>query len=289
MRRALSPDPGPGLDLGLSLILRRRLSSAALALAGALLPCGGGAKADAAYIRADLQAETSRPAAGSTITLALSMTPAPGWHGYWQNPGDAGAPAHIAWTLPRGAAVGPLRYPVPKRLMTQTLMNYVYDRPYALLMTFTVPKGLAAGTPLRIAGRARWLACSATLCVPEQGPVAIDLVVGDGKVQPVVRARFDGWRARLPRPLGKSASFSSATGRISLSIPYPRSRPLTDPYFYSATDRAIDYAAPQLISRRGDRLIVELKAVKGAPAVSALDGVIATGGDRGFMLTARPR
>lgn len=245
--------------------------------------------ANAAHIRAILEAETPQPAAGGTITLALAMTPAAGWHGYWQNPGDAGAPAHVAWTLPRGTRVGPLRYPVPKRLMTQGLMNYVYDRPYALLMTLTVPRGLARGTPLRIAGRARWLACSATLCVPEQGQVAIDLVVGDGRVPRAARLRFDGWRARLPKPLGKPATFRSRSGRISISIPYPRSRPLTDPYFYPATDRAIDYAAPQLISRRGDRLIVEAKAAANAEAVPSLDGLIAIGEDQGFVLTARPR
>jgi DsbC/DsbD-like thiol-disulfide interchange protein len=250
---------------------------------------GGGAAAEAAHIRAMIEAETLRPAAGSRITLALSMTPAPGWHGYWQNPGDAGAPAHIVWTLPRGAAASPLRYPVPQRLMTQGLMNYVYGRPYALLMTLSVPKALARGTPLRIAGKARWLACSATLCVPEQGSVAIDLIVGDGAVPAAARARFDGWRARMPMPLGQPARFASRAGRISISIPFSRNRPLTDPYFYPATDRVIDYAAPQLISRRGDRLIVEAKAAASGAPVTSLDGLIAIGGDHGFSVTAHAR
>ena len=26
----------------------------------------------------------------------------PGWHIYWKNPGDAGEPPHIQWTLPAG-------------------------------------------------------------------------------------------------------------------------------------------------------------------------------------------
>lgn len=269
--------------------LRRRPSRLTASLLAGLLLAGVGATANAAHIRTILDAETLRPAAGGQIMLALSMAPGPGWHGYWQNPGDAGAPADIAWTLPRGASVGPLRYPVPKRLMTQALMNYVYDRPYALLMTLTVPRGLARGTPLRIAGRARWLACSATLCVPEQRPVAIDLVVGDGAVPAAARARFDGWRARMPRPLGQPARFESRSGRISISIPFPRRRPLSDPYFYPATDRVIDYAAPQLITRRGDRLIIEAKAAVNSVPVMSLEGLIAIGGDRGFSVVARPR
>ena len=166
----------------------------------ALLLLAGGAAVHAAHIKAALDAESLRPAAGSRVTLAMSMTPEKDWHGYWQNPGDAGAPADVAWTLPRGTTVGSLRYPVPQRLLVQGLMNYVYERPYALLMTLSVPRGLAPGTPLRIAGKARWLACSPSVCVPEQGPVAIDLVIGDGAVTAATRARFDGWRAKLPLP-----------------------------------------------------------------------------------------
>jgi DsbC/DsbD-like thiol-disulfide interchange protein/cytochrome c biogenesis protein CcdA len=253
-----------------------------------LLIAAGTTAATAAHIKAKLEAETLRPAAGSRVTLALSMVPERDWHGYWLNPGDAGAPADIAWTLPNGATVGPMRYPVPQRLIVSGLMNYVYERPYALLMTLTVPKGLAPGTPLRIAGKARWLACSPTICVPEQGPVAIDLTVGDGAVTAASRTRFDGWRARLPMPLGQPASFAAKAGQVRIAIPFPKGRPVTDPYFYPATDGVIDYAAPQAISRRGDRLIVELKAARSAQPVQAIEGLIAIGPDRGLMVTARP-
>lgn len=248
----------------------------------------GGVAAQAAHIRAKLEAETTRPAPGSRITLVLTMAPERDWHGYWINPGDAGAPADIGWTLPAGVTIGAMRYPVPQRLIVQGLMNYVYERPYALLMTLTVPKGLQPGTPLHISGKARWLACSPTVCVPEQGPVAIDLVVGDGAVPTAARARFDGWRAKLPMPLGQPASFETRAGKVRIAIPFPAGRAVTDPYFYPATDGVIDYGAPQLISRRGDRLIVEAKAAAQAQPVGTIEGVIAIGPDRGLSLAARP-
>ena len=248
----------------------------------------GGVAAEASHISARLEAESVRPGAGSRITLALTMSPEREWHGYWQNPGDAGAPATIAWTLPAGVTVSAMRYPVPQRLIVQGLMNYVYERPYALLMTLTVPKGLKPGTPLRISGKARWLACSPVICVPEQGPVALDLVVGDGAVAPAARARFDGWRAKLPMPLSQAARFETKAGRVRIMIPFPAARAVADPYFYPATDNVIDYAAPQMISRRGDRLIIEAKAAKYAEPAGAIDGVIAIGPDRGLSLTARP-
>src|SRR3954453_9723159 len=95
--------------------------------------------------------ETGPPAAGSRVSLALLMTPKPGWHGYWQNPGDAGAPTRIAWTLPPGAKAGPLRSPVPERLLIAGLMNYVYQGPYAELIDLRLPAGLAKGTHVPIA------------------------------------------------------------------------------------------------------------------------------------------
>lgn len=258
------------------------------ALLALLLALFGTAAVEAAHIAARLEAETLRPAPGSRVTLALSMTPERDWHGYWLNPGDAGAPASIAWTLPSGLSVGPMRYPVPQRLIVQGLMNYVYEQPYALLMTLDIPASARPGTPLRLSGKARWLACSPIICVPEQGNVAIDLVVGDGAVAAPARARFDAWRAKLPLPLGQAASFEAKNGRIRIAIPLPKGRAVADPYFYPATDGIIDYAAPQAVSRRGDTLIVEMKAVAGARVGSAVEGVIAIGPDRGLSISARP-
>ena len=41
-------------------------------------------------VRATVEAETSIPAPGDTVTIAIIMDPKPGWHDYWLNPGDAG-------------------------------------------------------------------------------------------------------------------------------------------------------------------------------------------------------
>src|SRR3546814_16033541 len=42
------------------------------------------------HVPASLVAETDHPAPGQTVTLAFTMKPQAGWHGYWENPGDAG-------------------------------------------------------------------------------------------------------------------------------------------------------------------------------------------------------
>lgn len=65
------------------------------------------------HIRPTLLAE-GPVAPGQTVTMAVLMQPEPGWHGYWTNPGDAGLPLSLDWSLPAGAEAGELRFPVPQ-------------------------------------------------------------------------------------------------------------------------------------------------------------------------------
>lgn len=237
------------------------------------------------HIHPRLIAESATPAPGQTVTLALAMTPDSGWHGYWQNPGDAGVPLSIDWQLPRGASIGAFRYPVPSTLLIGGLMNYVYEREYALLAPLTVPKDAIPGAKLRIEGDAEWLACTNEVCVPERGHVALDLTVGDGRIEPKARAQFDGWRARMPRPLGGQARFEIVQGRLRMAVPLPANVPVASPQFFAATENAIDYAAPQSISRNGDALIVETTAPGTAKTVA---GVLKLDDRTGLEIDAVP-
>jgi thiol:disulfide interchange protein len=231
-----------------------------------------------------LVAESARPPPGSKVTLALVMSPREGWHGYWQNPGDAGVGTRIAWRLPPGASAGPIRFPVPERLTIQGLMNYVYEGEHALLVDVAVPVGLAAGTALPVRGKVDYLVCTDKICVPEAAELAADLVVGDGRS--AVTAGFDRYRRALPRPLPEAGRFERRAGAFRLAVPLPASAAIEDPYFFPITEGALVYAAPQAVSRRGDWLIVETQAGNGAPA--SLEGVLKLGPGQGLSVRASP-
>jgi thiol:disulfide interchange protein len=231
-----------------------------------------------------LVAETDRPAPGSRVSLALVMSPKPGWHGYWQNPGDAGAPTRIAWTLPAGVTAGPLRYPMPERLLIAGLMNYVYQGPYAELIDVAVPAGLATGTQLPLRASVDYLVCTDRICVPESAEVSADLTVGAGGAGR--RAEFDRYRMALPKPLGTAAHFAIANGRLRIAVPIPAATPVGAPYFYPVTEDAARYSAPQSVSRNGDQLIVETAAGSANP--QALDGVLSIGPRQGLSVSAVP-
>jgi DsbC/DsbD-like thiol-disulfide interchange protein/cytochrome c biogenesis protein CcdA len=218
---------------------------------------------------------------GGEVELAIHMRPAPGWHGYWQNPGDAGLPMDVRWQLPQGFATGALRYPVPTRLEIANLMNYVFERDYAVLVRLKVPANARGTIPIRAA--AHWLACTDRICVPEQGELALDLPVGQGTPK---RAQFDQWRSALPRPLATMGRFEAVGDRISVAIPIPASVDIARPYLFPITDRVVDYQAPQSFRRWGDWLVAEL-ARKGE-AGRSFEGVIALGDGRGLEFRAEP-
>ena len=215
------------------------------------------------HIRPVLLAE-SEATPGGHVTLAILMQPAAGWHGYWINPGDAGQPLVVDWTLPRGVTTGALRFPVPGTLLVSGLMNHVYEHDYAVLIDLTVPADAMPGTDLLLTGKARWLACTDKICVPEQADLALTLKVG----QPGARdARFDGWRAALPAPLGSPAKFTLAGNTVRIAVPLPAAVKLDQPHLFVSSERVVDYAAPQRFLRDGDTLVAELPRGKFDPVV----------------------
>jgi thiol:disulfide interchange protein len=236
-------------------------------------------------ILATLASESRTPASGANVMLAIDMKPKAGWHGYWKNPGEAGFSAQLKWTLPKGAVVGDIRYPVPERLVVSQLTNHVFNGEHALLVPLTLPANLAKDTVLPIALSGDWLACTDKICVPEHADLTLSLSVGDGNVAPADRMRFDGWRAKLPRPLGAQALFQVAGDTVRIGIPYPAGQSANAPWFFASTEDAIAYGQPQRVSRSGDMLIITAKA-SGPVKAQMLDGVLALGKDRGLEIKA---
>ncbi len=234
-------------------------------------------------VPATLVAESQQVKAGESVTLAFVMEPKPTWHGYWENPGDAGIGMSFDWTLPAGVTAGKAQFQVPDTLLISGIMNYIYKGDYAVLVTLALSDVVRPG-PLPISVKSEWLSCTDEICVPEQDELSITLQVVGKDAAVVPDKRFDGFRAALPRPLGSQGSFAVDGDRFRLSIPLPANIEIDQPYFFILEDGVVDYAAPQTFNRDGDRLILETGAR--GDGFDTITGIMKIGDHDGFLITA---
>ena len=212
----------------------------------------------------------------------LAFDPAPGWHGYWSNPGDAGYGMQLDWRLPPGWSAGEPLYPVPKRLLIAGLMNHVYEGRYAVVVPLTGPPGAAVPA---LGVEARWLACTDTICVPEQAQLsAAEATLDAGQLAAA--------QAAIAPPLDRPARFAIDGNTLRLAIPLPADLALPDPHIFVGTGEIAQYAAAQRFFRQGDLLIAEIltsTAGTGAALPAVLDGIAAFGpAGEGVRFTAEP-
>lgn len=186
-----------------------------------LLLAGTGTASAAAdpdrYMTARLVAESLSPAPGSTILVGLRLNPRPGWHGYWSNPGDAGFAPSVQWSAPAGVRFGPLLHPAPTLISDKGVSSYVHDGEHILLSRMTVPADIRPGTPIAIAADARWAACTATMCVPLQGKLTLELKAGEGGRSADAGA-IEAAARKLPRQVSGGA-FTADGKTLHLVLP----------------------------------------------------------------------
>ena len=234
-------------------------------------------------VPATLVAESRQVQAGQSVTLAFVMKPKPTWHGYWENPGDAGIGMSFDWELPAGVTAGKPQFPVPDTLMIAGIMNYIYKGDYAVLVNLVVSENAPLGE-LPISVKSEWLACTDEICVPEQDKLSITLQVVGKDAAVALDNRFNTYREALPRPLGSQGTFSASGDIFRLSVPLPANVGVEKPYFYIKEDGIVDYAAEQEVNRDGDRLIIET-AARG-DNIDKISGVLKIGDNMGFSLDA---
>jgi DsbC/DsbD-like thiol-disulfide interchange protein len=169
------------------------------------------------YMPAELIAGTLDPAPGRTILVGIRMTPRPGWHGYWSNPGDSGIATTVRWSAPGGESFGPLLHPAPSLLSAGGVDSYVHEGEHILLSRMSVPASLARGTTIPIVADLSWAACTAAQCVPLRAKLRLDLTTGDGSKSTEWTA-LNRAAAKLPKA-SPPGTFVRDRGSVQLLLP----------------------------------------------------------------------
>ncbi len=130
-----------------------------------LLATPAAAAGDAAPVSARLIAGSATAMPGGRVLAGIHLITADGWHTYWRNPGDGGAPTTVDWALPAGVTAGPLRWPSPHWIESHGFVSLGYEGSVVLAATLRVPDDWPPAKPLDIAADVTWVAC-AEICIP---------------------------------------------------------------------------------------------------------------------------
>lgn len=172
-----------------------------------LILCLGGFTAHAAHTRPTLVLETATAKPGETVWVALRLQMDPGWHTYWEYPGEFGGATRIAWQLPAGVTAGPVQWPVPEKIADDTGTTYAFHDDVALLIPLQLAADLKTGT-LDLTGRVSWIECE-TACIPGKATVTAQLRIGDQMEPSSEAAAFAEWRQKIP-PLATNLAATAA-------------------------------------------------------------------------------
>jgi thiol:disulfide interchange protein len=248
----------------------------------------------ASHVTPLLAAETQGAAPGSTVYVALVQKIDKGWHTYWRNPGDAGEPTTIAWTLPSGWRAGDIVWPAPRRLPVGPLMNYGYEDQVILATPIEVPPDAKPGQSVHIGAKVAMLVC-ADVCVPQDATLALDLPVlaGAPPTDPAWGAAIATALAAAPKPSGLKATYQYAgdTLRVAVAGPALAGRSGADAYFYPYQAGVIDHAKPEAIDLGAQGLTFAAAAgssLKSGPSPANVAGVVETADGQAFEVTAPP-
>jgi thiol:disulfide interchange protein DsbD len=231
--------------------------------------------------QASISANSSHTAVPPHVGLLFDLEP--GWHVYWSNAGDSGEPPTVTWTLPAGVAVGPLQFPVPKRLPLGPLMDFGYETQVLFPAELHIHSDGANAVP--IAADVSWLVCRQA-CIPGKAHLTMTLPMGDGGAS-AYAALFEKTFASMPKvlPAKAKAIFSRVPNGFQLAV-LTGSR-VEGAQFFPSDQSVIANAAPQPVVPRGDGAVIGLKQDENlAKTPQTLNGIVVLANGTSYMVRA---
>lgn len=265
---------------------------AATLLAGAAI---AGPIVNSGHIESELVPQESGIAPGGTIYVALRQKIQKDWHTYWRNPGDAGEPTKIAWTLPAGWSAGDMVWPTPIKVRLGPLLDYAYEGEVLIPVPISAPASAQVGTTVSLTAKVSYLVCE-QVCVPEDAELSLLLpvVAGAPSADPKWGGRIAEVLAKAPKPAGLKAVFKLDGQALKLAVTGGplKGADMAGAYFFPYSPKVIEHAAEQIIERGPEGLTLTLKPgydfVGGGTPPTELAGVLALANGSAWEVAATP-
>src|SRR5271165_3480653 len=236
------------------------------------------------HLKVELMSEQATSPPGKPLWVGLLFRLEPGWHIYWQNPGDSGEPPKVQWNLPTGFAASSIRWPQPIRLGSGSVVDYGYEGQVLLMAPIqrsSSRKRDIASKPLR--------GCEIHRLSPRMHTRkgSFDAVRSCGwRLGSLARA-FRANAAQLPKPAPASWKSTAVSDKQHFILSVQARSQLTHASFFPLEPSQIDNSNPQDFAptHNGFRLTLK-KSDQLTKPITNLRGLIVLGPGRAVEVSA---
>jgi DsbC/DsbD-like thiol-disulfide interchange protein len=239
---------------------------------------------NAARVRLIWDGNSIRP--GHTLWVGALFQLDPGWHIYWQNPGDSGEPPKIQWKLPSDFHGGAILWPRPVLLGKGSVRDYGYEGQVLLMTPLQTPPNLPTTAPFEIAATVKYIVCR-EICIPGKADLTLSIPkIGQTTPQPSQwRGLFQRTRAQLPNPLPPYLKVSATSIGGNLVLMLESTAAMEGMRFFPLEPGVIENSAAQTVTSNGSVVRLTLKKSEQlAKPISTLRGVIVLDGNRAYKI-----
>ena len=226
---------------------------------------------DASDSRIEILTESTSITPGDELLIGFKFTLNPGWHTYWENPGDAGEGASIKWNLPNDVSASEILWPGPQRIPVEPLMTFGYEDEVVLLTKIYTSE--ATIVPLNLNALVSWYTCK-EICIPQEAEVSIPIKLGN-KTPSVSKATLDQTLEEVPIQFEGTYRVQRLEDSYILQGQLENQDQYDSIYFFPKDYGLTDYTKDQFYEINKDSFSLQIKAAEIEIENRTFEGVIA--------------
>ena len=208
---------------------------------------------------------------GDEMLVGFKFTLNPGWHTYWENPGDAGEGASIKWNLPNDVSASEILWPGPERIPVEPLMTFGYEDEVVLLTKIFTSKDTTI--PLNLNALVSWYTCK-EICIPQEAEVSIPIKLGN-KTPSASKVILDQTLEAVPTPFQGSYRVQRLEDFYILQGQLENLDQYDSIYFFPKDYGLTNYTDDQVYEINKDSFSLQIKAAEIKIENNSFEGVIA--------------
>ncbi len=208
---------------------------------------------------------------GDELLVGFKFTLNPGWHTYWENPGDAGEGASIKWNLPNDIVASKILWPGPERIPVEPLMTFGYEDEVVLLTKIST--SAASAIPLNLNAQVSWYTCK-EICIPQEAEVSIPIKLGS-KTPSVSKGLLEHTLGKVPVEFNGTYRVNKLDDSYVLQGEFEKMDQYDSMYFFPKEYGLTNYTENQQYEKNIDTFSLQIMASEVTIEKESFKGVIA--------------